>query len=223
MRKFKKGDRVVMVDVVKAKTEGVKLGSKGTVLTVNDVNTLDVFVNWDDAVSMSVNGTLFGCKKGHGWWVNHEGLDFEKNVGAKPMHVIVMKYDGKKTTAIEKVYGEVVAKAEANRNPSDADSSSVGFKLAFSRLMDEFEKVDEAKKKNMKPKFSINDIRVGDLVKLRDDLEVGKKYGRIMLCDSMKNHDFMKVTDNDGRCVRAANGYWYSLEMIGEVFHPASC
>ena len=218
MRKLKKGDRVVMV----GEAFGVRQGSKGTVLCTRDAIYLDVFVDWDERVSLNANGTFMGCKLGHGWWVSHKNICFDEE-GKSHEYLIVMRYDGKKTTAIEKVDGKVVAKAEANRNPSDPDSPSIGFKLAFSRLMDEFEKVDEAKKKNMKPKFSINDIRVGDLVKLRDDLEAGKSYGSIVLYHGMiGNHDFMKVEKNDGDCIYAG-GFWYSPEMISEVYHPASC
>lgn len=211
MRKFKKGDRVVMV----GEESSVRKGSKGTVLRVAEVGWSNVFVYWDNVVDSTVKGQF--NRFGHGWWVNHNNIRFDHE------YLIVMRYDGKKTTAIEKVDGKVVAKAEANRNPSDPDSPSIGFKLAFSRLIYEFKKVDEDKKKNMNPKFSIDDIHIGDLIKLRDDLEVGNSYsGVVLFHDMMKNHDFMKVEKNDGGLFYAG-GYWYSPEMISEVYHPASC
>lgn len=223
--KFKVGDRVVMAHPEKANTDYIKAGSKGRVLalTTDDGNQLDIFVDWDDRVlSLSdANGTNYGCKLGHGWWVHHDGLELEENAKkSKPTHVIVMKYDGTTTTAFEKVNDTIVAKAEARRHPDDFASSSIGFKLAFERLMDEVAKEDENKKKTPKTEkvWNINDIHVGDLVELRDDLLVGNIYGGFHLLSDMNFAGPKAVVGKDEKHFKLENGYWYSCEMVKQVY-----
>lgn len=215
---FKVGDRVVMAHPEKSNTVGVKAGNKGRVLAVNDhkPDRLDILVDWDNPV-------LECC---HNWWVHHDSFELE-NTGKenKPTHVVVMKYDGTTTTAFEKVGNKIVAKAEARRHPDDFASSSIGFKLAFERLMDEVAKEDESKKKSPKPEkaWKIDDIHVGDFVELRDDLIVGDVYGDFHLLRDMNFDGLKAVVGQDvlEKNFKLENGYWYSCEMVKQVYRKA--
>lgn len=221
--KFKVGDRVIMAHPEKANTAYVKAGSKGRILATDNSTKLDIFVDWDDPVlSLSdANGINYGCKLGHGWWVSRASLELENSVKEnKPTHVIVMKYDGTTTTAFEKVNGQVVAKSKARRHPDDFASSSIGFKLAFERLMDEVAKEDESKKKSPKPEkaWTINDIHVGDLVELRNDLLVDNVYGGFQFLSGMIFTGLKAVIRKDEKHFKLENGYWYPCEMVKQVY-----
>lgn len=68
------------------------------------------------------------------------------------------------------------------------------------------------------------EIKVGDLVKLRDDLEDKKYYGGNYYCKrEMKFEDFREVTfaDRDGTFyLNRMGGFWYTIEMMAEVKRP---
>lgn len=67
-------------------------------------------------------------------------------------------------------------------------------------------------------------IKVGDLVRLRDDLEDGKSYDGIYFYDFMKFNEFEiieEMLDDDTVIIRKGNkDYYYSKEMIAEVKRP---
>ena len=67
------------------------------------------------------------------------------------------------------------------------------------------------------------DIKVGDLVKLRDDLEYGEIYGTDSFEEHMKFKGFKKVifieTDT-GEFNIDGMTLWYTKEMIAEVKRP---
>ena len=209
--KFKVGDRVVMAHPEKSNAVGVKAGNKGHVLAVDNDDRLDILVDWDNPV-------LEHC---YNWWVNHESLELESAVKEnKPAHVIVMKYDGTTTTAFEKVGNKIIAKAEARRHPDDFASSSIGFKLAFERLMDKVAKEDENKKNTPKPEkaWKINDIHVGDFVELRDDVVIGNIYGGFQFLSRMIFAGRKAVIRKDEKHFKLENGYWYPCEMVKQVY-----
>ena len=63
-------------------------------------------------------------------------------------------------------------------------------------------------------------IKVGDLVRLRNDLIDGKKYDDIYFYDFMEFNEFEiieKMLDDD---IVIINGYQYTKEMIAEVKRP---
>ena len=64
-------------------------------------------------------------------------------------------------------------------------------------------------------------IKVGDLVKLRDDLEDGKKYGFEYYFKNMNFKEFepIKETLHHGE-IATINNYHYTKEMIAEVKIP---
>ena len=67
-------------------------------------------------------------------------------------------------------------------------------------------------------------IKVGDLVKLRDDLEDGKVYG-VYYRDFMRFNDFKQVESLDKvydmfSLKKPQNYYYYTKEMIAEVKRP---
>ena len=67
-------------------------------------------------------------------------------------------------------------------------------------------------------------IKVGDLVKLRDDLEDGKIYG-VYYRDFMRFNDFKQVESLDKvydmfTLKKPQNYYYYTKEMIAEVKRP---
>ena len=71
------------------------------------------------------------------------------------------------------------------------------------------------------------ELKVGDLIKLRDDLEDDKKYGNDYFCDDMKFVGFKKIEKlNDFKkavCIKPNNHsfyYDYTKEMIAEVKRP---
>lgn len=215
------GDRVIMAHPEKANTSMVEAGNKGRVLAADDCKKLDIFVDWDDLLANDVNGIQYGCKLGHGWWVSRASLELESAVKEnKPTHVVVMKYDGTTTTAFEKVGNKIVAKAEARRHPDDFASSSIGFKLAFERLMDEVAKEDENEKKNPTPEkvWKIDDINIGDLVELRDDLLFGNVYGGFQFLSGMIFTGLKAVIRKDEKHFKLENGYWYPCEMVKQVY-----
>lgn len=64
------------------------------------------------------------------------------------------------------------------------------------------------------------DIKVGDIVKLRDDLEYGRYYGADIFVRGMKFKNFKKVESIDidtGEFFIYGIYYWYTKEMIAEV------
>lgn len=66
-------------------------------------------------------------------------------------------------------------------------------------------------------------IEAGDLVKLRDDLIVGKSYGCSTYVHNMKFKGFKKVEkicEIYGEKVASINNNYYSKEMIAEVKRP---
>lgn len=67
------------------------------------------------------------------------------------------------------------------------------------------------------------DIKVGDLVKLRDDLEDGRYYGTDIFVENMKFKGFKKVESIDidtGKFFIDGIDFWYTKEMIAEVKRP---
>lgn len=226
--KFKVGDRVVMTHPEIANTDGVKAGNKGRVLAFDSGNNLDIFVDWDEPVLSDANRTNYGCKLGHGWWVSHASLELENvDKKSKPTHVIVMKYDGTTTTAFEKVNNKIVAKAEARRHPDDFASSSIGFKLAFERLMDEVVKEDENEKKTPKAKFAIDDIHEGDFVTIKNDLIADEWYGSHMAVSEMLPYraNTVRVSNvylEDKSFSFRTHGFRFTPEMIDNVYHYES-
>lgn len=67
------------------------------------------------------------------------------------------------------------------------------------------------------------DIKVGDLVKLRDNLEDGKYYGTNIFAENMKFKGFKEVIfiDTDiGEFHIDGMILWYTKEMIAEVKRP---
>ena len=65
------------------------------------------------------------------------------------------------------------------------------------------------------------ELKVGDLVKLRDDLEDGKKYGFEYYFKNMNFKEFepIKETLHHGE-IATINNYHYTKEMIAEVKRP---
>lgn len=67
-------------------------------------------------------------------------------------------------------------------------------------------------------------IKVGDLVRLRDDLEDGKSYDGIYFFNFMKFNEFEiieKILADDTIIIRKGNkDYYYTKEMIAEVKRP---
>ena len=65
------------------------------------------------------------------------------------------------------------------------------------------------------------ELKVGDLVRLRDDLEDGKEYGERLFDNYMKFNAFklIKETRNNKK-VAIIDGYLYTKEMIAEVKRP---
>lgn len=68
------------------------------------------------------------------------------------------------------------------------------------------------------------EIKIGDLVRLRNDLENEKQYGGIYYCNAgMKFEDFREVTfsDSDGPFrLNKMGDFWYTIEMMEEVKRP---
>ena len=64
-------------------------------------------------------------------------------------------------------------------------------------------------------------FEIGDLVKLRDDLEDRKKYGPEYYVKNMNFKEFELIKDifDDGE-IAAINNYYYTKEMIAEVKRP---
>lgn len=64
------------------------------------------------------------------------------------------------------------------------------------------------------------ELKVGDLVKLRDDLEDGKKYGFEYYVKNMNFKEFELVKDILDDEIITINNYQYAKEMIAEVKRP---
>jgi hypothetical protein len=71
------------------------------------------------------------------------------------------------------------------------------------------------------------ELKVGDLVKIRDDLEYGHEYNNYYFHENMYFIDFKQVEDTffDGNVIalysnRDNRAYYYTKEMIAEVKRP---
>lgn len=82
--------------------------------------------------------------------------------------------DGKTTTARFYVNGKVVREAEAKYHPEDRFNFHTGAEVAFDRLWEKQPK--EQKSDEEKPKLDMFDLHVGDKVRVKKDLVVGKTY-----------------------------------------------
>ena len=64
-------------------------------------------------------------------------------------------------------------------------------------------------------------FKIGDKVKLRDDLEVGRDYGGIIFVSGMEDSKGMELTIDDitslGNYTVKESGYFYSEEMLEKV------
>lgn len=88
--------------------------------------------------------------------------------------------DGKTTTARFYVNGKVVRRAEANCHPDDRFNFKTGAEVAFDRL---FEKQHKEKKE----KVDLNNLKPGDKVRVRRDLEACREYGGVMVNNKMQD------------------------------------
>lgn len=64
------------------------------------------------------------------------------------------------------------------------------------------------------------ELKVGDLVKLRDDLEDGKKYGFEYYFKNMNFKEFEPIKEMLDDEIITINNYNYTKEMIAEVKRP---
>ena len=88
--------------------------------------------------------------------------------------------DGKTTTARFYVNGKLVRKAEANCHPDDRFNFKTGAEVAFDRLFEKQRKEENAK-------VDLNNLKPGDKVRVRRDLEVGRSYGSVMVNNRMQH------------------------------------
>lgn len=66
------------------------------------------------------------------------------------------------------------------------------------------------------------EIKVGDLVKLRDDLIDRKEYGDFYFCNDIKFEGFKRIIGifGSGFCLQDNQNYVYTKEMIAEAKRP---
>lgn len=66
------------------------------------------------------------------------------------------------------------------------------------------------------------EIKVGDLVKLRDDLIDRKEYGDFYFCNDIKFEGFKRIIGifGSGFCLQHNQNYVYTKEMIAEAKRP---
>lgn len=101
----------------------------------------------------------------------HQGL--VDSVMNQPYDIHISS-DGKTTTAKFYVNGKVVREAEAKCHPEDRFNFHTGAEVAFDRLWEK--KPKELKLNDEKPKLDMFNLHVGDKVRVRKDLVVGKQY-----------------------------------------------
>lgn len=92
-------------------------------------------------------------------------LDDLKKIIADDKYKITISSNGKLTTAVFEVDGNIVKTATAKCNPADRFNFHTGAELAFDRLFEKKHK--ELDLQNLKP---------GDKVRVRKDLEIGRNY-----------------------------------------------
>lgn len=100
--------------------------------------------------------------------------------------------DGKTTTAKFYVNGKVVREAEAKCHPEDRFNFRTGAELAFDRLWEK--KPKEKKIEEEMPKADLKNLKVGDKVRVRDDLVSGEFYNGFCFSHNLEKFRGKEVT-----------------------------
>lgn len=159
--KFKVGQRVRVVKTSKA-AELAVVGDTGTIKGVFENSDLPYAVEFDKKRNAYHSCGGFGgdiTKSGYGYWCREEMLE--------PVHETIVIYrKNNQVIALDKRTGE---KAVARCCPEDTFDFEVGAKLAFSRLMPDFEIPFE-------PIKSVKSICIGDSVEVINKEKVYPYY-----------------------------------------------
>lgn len=117
---------------------------------------------------------------------------------------IVIYRDGNTVVAVNKNTHE---KAIARCHPDDEFDFGIGAKIALERLT---EKDTEPTPKEEPPTF-----KVGDMVKVRDNLILDKKYGNVTLKEYMLTKCPLTVVNIESNgSLHCGNQFWYSPQML---------
>lgn len=189
-------------------------------------------------VNLNGNGrSITYCYKD--WYINHPNfgkiINADKFLSRKP---ILITRKGRVVTAEDKNTGE---KAIATCCPTDTFDFGTGAMIAVARLIAQSDKGitkdaetvlrqllgDDVSSDSQADKWPTSKFKIGDIVTLKDGLEVGKPYGAVDLLEVMYSNGCgkqMKVVDNikceDGdmayNCAPISGGrsFWYVEEML---------
>lgn len=192
----------------------------------------------ETVVNLNSNGRLITyCYKD--WYINHPGfgkiISADKFLVTKP---ILITRKGRVVTAENKNSGE---KAIATCSPDDTFDFGTGAMIAVARLIAQSNKGitkdaetvlrqllgDDVSSDSPADEWPSSKFKIGDIVTLKDGLEVGKPYGAVDLLEIMYSNGYgkqMKVVDNikceDGDmaydCAPISGGrsFWYVEEML---------
>ena len=128
MAEFKIGDRV---KAVKPWDGNYSIVDKiGTIVAISDIFRADLGVEFDDTIGFGGHTCYGKGKDGHCWWCPYYILEH-----APVNEKIVIKCDGKTTTATKYDGKNVVETAVAKCSPDDTFVFKTGAKIAFDLLI----------------------------------------------------------------------------------------
>jgi len=198
------------------------------------------WANYHEETVVNLNGngrSITYCYKD--WYINHPGygkiITASKFFGRKP---ILITRKGRVVTAENKNTGE---KAIATCSPTDTFDFGTGAMIAVARLIAQSDKGITKDAEAVLRQLLGDDVssdapaeeeptakfKIGDIVTLKDGLEVGKQYGAVDLLEIMYSNGYgkqMRVTDTikceDGDmaydCAPVSGGrsFWYVEETL---------
>lgn len=211
MSKFKVGDKI------KALSDDYMFNSKEN--------------GWEGIITESGNGVYLAkiTNSKCGWLgqICHIMMCDESDFKKINSVIVITEKEGV-TTAILKEDNKEIKRAVAKCNPSDTYDFQTGAEVALKRLSDE--NYMKPKKQPKEPTLKVGDkeLKVGDKVYFRTDLEIGEKYGLCYLLHEMyecieKQNFISEIVSIGSTCSFGIDGYkqaFFTPEMLTKNNKP---
>ena len=140
---------------------------------------------------------------------DYEQISADDYIGNKP---IVIYRVGRNVVALDQNTNK---NAIAKCHPSDNFNFSVGAKIAFERLLGCNPVADDNKgEAHIQDESAVHKYNIGDRVRLKRDLVIGRTYGMITFCHEMYTKDVMTIRDVRDSGNYDCRGWYYSPEML---------